>query len=58
MEKGSLAMGRGLSNHSTIGWLVSVDGFEDVVEYWDAVDCLKVQVTVVKENKDWYENLD
>ena len=51
MEQSSLTSGWGLSDHSAIGWLVAVDDLEDVVGYWDAVDCLKVQMTVADKSE-------
>ena len=57
-EPGSLVTSWGLSNHSAIGCMMAVEGFEEVVGYRDAVDWLKVQVTVADEHEGWYECLD
>ena len=51
-------MGWGLSDYSAIGCMVAVEGFEEAVGYRDAVDWLKVQVTVADEHEGWYECLD
>ena len=57
-EPGSLVTGWGPLDHSAIGCMVAVEGFEEVVRYQDAVDWLKVQVTVADEHEGWYECLD
>ena len=57
-EPGSLVTGWGLSDHSAIGCMVAVEGFEEVVGYRDVVDWLKVQLTVADAHEGWYECLD
>lgn len=45
-DRGALAVGWGLSDHSAVGCLVAVDVLEDVVWYQDTVNWLIMQVTV------------
>lgn len=52
VERGGLSTGWGLSDHGAIGCLVAVDGMEDVVDSRDAVDWLKVQMTVEDKGED------
>ena len=54
VERGGLAAGWGLSDHSAIGCVVAVDDLVDVVGYRDAVDWLRVQMTVDEEGEEWY----
>ena len=54
-ERGGLSAGWGLSDHSAIGCVVAVDDLEGAVRCRDAVDWMKVQVTVEGEGEDWYE---
>ena len=57
MEHGGLWAGWGLSDYSAIGCVVAVDDLVDVVGHRDAVDWLKVQVTVEGEEVKWYRTL-
>lgn len=57
MEPSSLSSGWRPSDHSTIGCLVAVDELKDVVGYRDAVDWLKVQMTIADESEAWYRTL-
>ena len=57
VERGGLSAGWGLSDDSAIGCVVAVDDLVGVVGYRDAVDWLKVQMTVDGEGDDWYEGL-
>ena len=54
VELGGLSAGWGLSDHLAIGCVVAVDDLVDVVGHRDAVDWMKVQVTVEAEEKEWY----
>ena len=54
VERGGLSAGWGLSDHSAIGCVVAVDDLVDVVGYRDAVDWLRVQMTVDEEAEEWY----
>ena len=54
VERGGSSAGWGLSNHSTIGCVVAVDDLVDVVGHRDAMDWVKVQVTVEGEEEEWY----
>ena len=57
-EPGSLVIGWGLSDHSAIGCIVAVEGFEEAVGCQDVVDWLKLQVTGADEHEGWYESVD
>ena len=57
VERGGLSAGWGLSDHSVVGCVGAVDDLVDVVGHRDAVDWLRVQVTVDGEEEDWYGSL-
>ena len=57
VERGGLSAGWGFADHSAIGCVVAVDDLMDVVGYRDAVDWMKVQVTVEGEGEEWYVGL-
>lgn len=57
VERGGLATKWGLSDHLAVGCLVADDDLEEETSYRDAVDWLRVQITVADEEETWYRYL-
>lgn len=57
VEPSTLSLGWRLSDYSAIGCLVAVDDVKNVVGYREAVDWLKVLITVADKSEDWYGTL-